>query len=328
MSSPTTELPRSPMTAETRIKISQLRAFVTVAQHGNFSEAALEMGLSQSTVSYAIAALEDELGVVLLNRGRHGATLTPCGEAILPEAHQMMKLLDSIQQKANRHRGLQGGEVRIATPRSVATHLLPRVIAQFRERFPEVSVAIGEHTYYTTVNQAIREGQADIGFTLLPVEDGLETQTVFQDEFVVLLPPNTLHPDEPLTWDRVGQLSLIMTPVAPPHRHARTIMEHIARFGQKPAIAYEVQQDSTVISMVHQGLGASVMARLAAEPIPADIQVRSLPEPLSRAIAIITAEDALLSQATFAFLDQLRVALPTWQASPIQTLSPPDIGSA
>jgi len=309
------------MTTEPRIKISQLRAFVTVAQHGNFSEAALEMGLSQSTVSYAIAALEEELGVVLLNRGRHGATLTPCGEEILPEAHQMMKLLDTIQHKANHHRGLQGGEVRIATPRSVATHLLPRAIAQFRERFPDVPVAITEHIYYTTVNQAVREGQADIGFTLLPVDDGLETQTVFEDEFVILLPPDSLQADESLTWERVGQLSLIMTPAAPPHRHARTILEHIARFGQRPTVAYEVQQDSTVISMVHQGLGASVMARLAAEPIPADIQVRSLPEPLSRAIAIITAENALLSQATFAFLDQLRITLPTWQASPVQTLA-------
>lgn len=307
--------------SETRIKISQLRAFITVAQHGNFSEAALELGLSQSTVSYAIAALEEELGVVLLNRGRHGAALTPCGQEILPEAQQMMRLLETIQHKANRNRGLQGGEVRIATPRSVATHLLPKVIAQFRDRFPEVSISIAEHSYYTTVNQAVREGQADIGFTLLPIEDGLETQTVFQDEFVVLLPPNTLKDDEELTWQRLGQMSLIMTPVAPPHRHARTVMEHIFRFGQKPTIAYEVQQDSTVISMVHQGLGASVMARLAAEPIPSDIQVRSLPEPLSRAIAIVTAEDALLSQGTFAFLDQLRVALPTWQASPIQTLS-------
>jgi len=303
------------MSTDRRIKISQLRSFVKVAEHGNFSEAALEMGLSQSTVSYAIAALEDELGVVLLNRGRHGAALTACGAEILIEAQQVLGLLEAIHHKANLNRGLQGGVVRIATPRSVATHLLPQVIVQYRERFPQVSVAIAEHIYYTGVEQAVREGQADLGFTLLPVGDGLETQRVFEDEFVVLLPPNSLAAGEDLTWERLVAFPMIMTPSAPPHRHARAINNHLAQFGQRLNVAYEVQQDSTVVGMVRQGLGATIVARLAAEPIPDDVQVRRLPVSLSRAIAIITAEGALLSQATFAFLDQLNAVLTARQTS-------------
>lgn len=68
------------------LKISQLRALVAVAEHGNFTSAALDLGLSQSTVSHAIATLEEELGVVLLFRGRHGAILTPIGEQVIQEA--------------------------------------------------------------------------------------------------------------------------------------------------------------------------------------------------------------------------------------------------
>lgn len=60
-----------------KIKLSQLRALVAIADCGNFSEAALELDLSQSTISHAIATLEEELGVTLLQRGRHGARLTP-----------------------------------------------------------------------------------------------------------------------------------------------------------------------------------------------------------------------------------------------------------
>ena len=56
-----------------KLKISQLRALVAVADYSNFSEAALQMELSQSAVSHAIATLEEELGVQLLSRGRHGA---------------------------------------------------------------------------------------------------------------------------------------------------------------------------------------------------------------------------------------------------------------
>jgi hypothetical protein len=66
--------------SSSRIKLSQLRALVAVAECGNFSEAALHLEVSQSAVSHAIATLEDELGVVLFTRGRHGATLTPIGE--------------------------------------------------------------------------------------------------------------------------------------------------------------------------------------------------------------------------------------------------------
>jgi len=121
--------------SDSRLKLSHLRAFVTVAQHGSFSTAALEPGLSQSTMSHAIASLETELDVVLLNRGRHGASLTYDGEQILPEAQQVLALLDSIRKKANLAKGLEAGQVRIASVRSVATHLLPEAIAQFRERF-------------------------------------------------------------------------------------------------------------------------------------------------------------------------------------------------
>ena len=77
-----------------KLKLSQLRALVAIAKYGNFSEAALQIGVNQSTVSHAIATLENEMGVILLNRGRHGAKLTPVGEQITAKAIQMLKLLE------------------------------------------------------------------------------------------------------------------------------------------------------------------------------------------------------------------------------------------
>ena len=75
--------------AQNRIKLSQLQILVEVAKYENFSEAALALGISQSAVSHAIASLEDYLGIVLFNRGRHGATLTPVGDRILTHAKTM-----------------------------------------------------------------------------------------------------------------------------------------------------------------------------------------------------------------------------------------------
>ncbi len=64
---------------QNQVKLSQLKIVVAVAEQKNFGEAALDLGISQSAVSHAIAALEDSLGVILFSRGRHGATLTPVG---------------------------------------------------------------------------------------------------------------------------------------------------------------------------------------------------------------------------------------------------------
>lgn len=85
-----------------RLKISQLRALVAVAQSGRFSEAALQLELSQSAISHATASLEEELGVVLIQRGRRGATLTPIGEQVLAEAEQVLERLAQIAKKAQR----------------------------------------------------------------------------------------------------------------------------------------------------------------------------------------------------------------------------------
>ncbi|MGG6295972.1 LysR family transcriptional regulator [Leptolyngbya sp. AN02str] len=314
--------------SDSNLKISQLRSFVAVAQSGNFTVASLDLGLSQSTVSHAIATLEEELGVVLMSRGRHGATLTAIGQEILVDAQHILQLLDSMHQKANRDRGLESGQVRIAAVRSVATHLLPKVIARFRQTFPNITVTITEHPVYTVVEQALSEGQADIGFTILPTTHNLDVWETFRDEFVVLLPPESLTNDAPLTWEHLSNLPMITTPSAPPHRHTRVITEHLEQFGQQLKVAYEVQQDSTVISMVQQGLGAAIMARLAAEPIPPDIQVRSLPVPLERVMAIALPADMLLSRATFAFLNVLKAVFQDMQLMDVPTQRSPGVVSS
>jgi len=287
-----------------KLKISQLRALVAVAEHGNFSLAALHLELSQSTVSHAIATLEEELGVVLLIRGRHGATLTPIGEQVIQEARQVLQLLEAIRKKANLAKGLQGGQVRVASVRSIATHVLPEVIARFRKEFPTISVVIAEYTLYAEVEQELRQGRADVGFTSLPTTAEFEVWELLQDEFVALLPPGVLNQDACLSWEQLMDYPMIMNPCT--HQLRRIVSHHLAQFGHTLKVDYEVREDSTIISMVRQGLGATVFPRLAAEPIPEGVQVRSLPVPLARTIGVAVIADALHPPAVFAFLDTLK----------------------
>lgn len=293
-----------------RLKISQLRALVAIADTGTFSDAALQLDLSQSAVSHAIATLEEELGVVLLTRGRQGAALTPLGETITAEAHRMMNSLATIGQLAQRARGLQQGLVRIAGFRSVATHILPEVIQQFRQDYPGIQVSIQESQDYHKVERAVRQGQADIGFTYLPTGRDFEAWELLRDRYILLAPPDARSLAGPCTWAKILQQSLILPP---PEDGCREILQsHLAAAGYDLEPAYEVREDSTALSMVQQGLGVTIMAQLAAEPIPPNLVVAELPVPIERVIGVIQLAEALRPPPVYAFMETLEKV---WQQS-------------
>lgn len=285
------------------VKLSQMRVLVTVAECGNFGEAGLQLSVSQSAVSHAIAALEQELGVVLLSRGRHGATLTPVGERILKHARGMLRLLDEVGKEANLAKGLQGGQVRIASFRSVATHILPCVMAEFRRRFPAITLTITESGGCYPVEQSLREGRADIGITILPTVAGFEAWELVRDDYLVLLPPDSRAPQR-LSWAHLSAHPLILSLEG--DRCRELLESHCEKLGYPLCPTYQVREDSTIVSMVNQGLGIAILPRLAAEPLPAKLQVRALPIPLERPIGVCMLTEALHSPAIYAFLDILK----------------------
>ena len=292
-----------------RIKLSQLRALVAIARTGTFSDAAASLELSQSAVSHAIATLEDELGVSLLSRGRQGAVLTPVGQEITHEATNMIALLKVIGRRAQDAKGLQAGLVRVVGFRSVTTHVLPVVIEEFRKQYPGISVSIGEGNDVHGAEDILRRGEADVGFTYLPVNDAFDAWELLRDDYIVLMPKDKAPQSKgPLTWEELTTLPLIL-PL--PDDGCRYNLDHyLQRHGQTILPAYEVKEDSTIVSMVRRGLGTTIIAQLAAEPIPADVVVRSLPVPLQRVIGVITLADALQTPPVFAFLDTLKA---TWK---------------
>lgn len=285
------------------MNLSHLRIFLAVVEHGSFSMAALKLDISQSAVSRAIAALEEELGVSLLSRGRFGASPTSLGERIIVHARQIIQARESIDYEINLEKSLDGGRVRIASFRSAATHLLPPLIAQFCQQFPNVEITLTEDDP-SAVEQALREGHVDIGLVPLPRSaEELDTWEIARDEFVVLLPPSAKPVPKNLTWEDLSNYSFILFNYA---ECTSAVRNHWIKWGQSFKVAYEIREDSTIVSMVSQGLGAAILPRLAAIPIPEGVQVRSLPVPLERLIGAAVLSDVLHSPAMFIFLDLLR----------------------
>jgi DNA-binding transcriptional LysR family regulator len=289
---------------QNRIKLHQLRTLVAVAEHGNFSEAALHLELSQSAVSHAIATLEEELGVSLLARGRNGAHLTPAGEGVISYARQVLKLLDGMIEEANSHKGLQGGHVRVAAFQSAAAHLLPEIVARFRTQFPQISVTITECFDTWEVERVLRVGKADIGFTNLPTSEEFETWEILQDEYIALLPPTAQLDTHQISWEQLAAYSLIAE--VPGNACYVRLRNYLETSGISLNVAYELKEDSTRVRMVAQGLGAAILPWLAAQPIPEGVQVYHLPVPLTRVISVSILVDALHPPAVYAFLDMVK----------------------
>ena len=284
------------------MNISHLEVLNAVVVHGSFSDAALELEVSQSAVSRAIASLETELGIPLLLRGRCGAKLTPVGERVMDHAEKILALREQIDYEANLGKGLYSGRLRIASFRSAATHLLPVNIARFRNRFPRVEIVLVELDP-AGVEQSLREGQTDIGLIPLPRSEEFTTLEIAQDEYVVLLPKTDPPPPKNLTWEMLSSFSFILFNYA---ECTSAVKTHWARWGQSLQVAYTIKEDSTIVSMVAQGLGAAVLPRLAALPIPEEVYVRSLPIRLDRKIGVATLANKPPVPAAQMFLDLLR----------------------
>lgn len=288
---------------KSQIKLSQLLALVAVAECKNFSEAALRLEISQSAVSHAIASLEEQLGVVLFYRGRHGAHLTPVGERIKVHASQTLRLVNAIEKEADLEKGLQGGIVRIACFRSVATRILPSAIAKFHTICPNINVKITENDSFLSIEEILRAGFADIGFTYLPSNNEFETWEILRDDYIVLLPPKTHLDIQQISWQQLAEFPLIISSLNPCYDY---IIPYLNQAEYPMKIAYEIREDSTIVSMVEQGLGVAIMPRLAAEPLPIGIKQCNLPVPLQRIIGVAILANAFHSPAIYAFLDALR----------------------
>jgi DNA-binding transcriptional LysR family regulator len=284
-----------------KVKLSQLKALVTVAETGSFSEAALQINVSQSTVSHSIAAMEDALGVVLIHRGRQKATLTPVGDRICTQAQQVLSLIDDMGREAACARGVEGGQVRIAAFRSMASEILPEAIAQLHQRYPTVQILISEFDNSRELTAIMRAGKADLAIADLIQEDDFETFALMEDPFIALLPPGDIHAmlGAQLTWNDLRSQPLIVSS-GDCCRVVRSLLQQC----QPPIeIAYLIANDSTAVSMTRQGLGISIMPKLAAQPIPPEVRTAQLPFNKARPLGISWLKETWLTPAAYALLD-------------------------
>ena len=126
------------------MNLEQLRAFVTVAQLGNFTRAAEQLHLAQPSLSRQISTLEQSLGAELFHRARAGSTLTVAGESLLPLARRMLADAASVRRELDELAGLQRGRVRLGATPTLCISLVAEVLSAFHATHPGIELHITE----------------------------------------------------------------------------------------------------------------------------------------------------------------------------------------
>ena len=300
--------------------LAHLRTFLAVLETGGFSAAALELGSAQSAVSYAVAELERELGAKLLERGRFGARATALGDKIAGHARQMLTLEAAVRQESSLAQGKLTGTLRVATFRSVASHIVPKAMMQLARSYPGLAVQLFEADGDSPeLERVLTTGRVELSFLQAPFPSGLLSWELLRDPYIALMPRN-----HPLAHAPVRRRELLESPlILYQDDKCSVVVEHYleaVREGSGPFYPnYNVREDSTIASLVGQGLGLSIGPELAFRELPESVVRVPLAEPLERTIGVAILPQSLKIPAVRAFLGALKVQFPESTLPPLET---------
>ena len=172
--------------------IAGLRAFVAVAEKRHFSSAAPALGVSQSTLSQALAALENGLGIQLIERSTRRVFLTPEGAQLLPHAQSVVHAVEAFTTAAAGTADPLQASLRLGLIPTVAPYVLPTVLAGVAEQLPALTLLVIEDQTERLLG-ALREGALDAALMALPADAaGITAVPIYDEDFVLALPPG--HP--------------------------------------------------------------------------------------------------------------------------------------
>lgn len=282
--------------------LAQLQAFSALAARGSFTVAAAQLGISQSGLSHAIRALEQEWGVALFSRNSGRIALTDIGSRLLPRAQAMLGIAETLRQEALDARGLRQGTLRIGSFGPTASiRLLPPILERFRHQFPGVALLIDEGPD-RQVHQWLLDGRIDIGFVTLP-DERFEAIPLLEDQMVAIVPEG--HPlatkrkvtladlcNEPFVLTEAGSADIV-------HR-----MFMIARL--RPDIRYRTSQLLSTLDVVARGDGVTIIAEGALPAGFARVKVLPLEPRATRVVGLAVLNQNDASPAAKAFISIAR----------------------
>lgn len=262
--------------------ISRYEIFCMVVETGSFTRAAEGLGYSQSSVSQTVKNLENELGTVLIERKKDGISLTNDGRFFYPYIEAICAAERALEEKRRELNGLTNSVITIGTFTGISRTILPGLMKSFQDIYPTVSFVL-QQGEYTGITERIQGGKVDFGFINSDAVRGVEVLPLYDEQMLVVAPEK--HPfaaresiplseiaDEPFILLDEGEQSV---PLAA-----------FSQSGLTPNISYKVTDDYTILEMVRQRLGVSMIYERVLRGFGQGLTIREIDEKPKRTIAL------------------------------------------
>lgn len=244
-----------------RVDVEGLALLLAVRDAGSIAAAAQRLGVTQPAASARLRAMENRLGLTLVERRPRGSQLTEAGHAMAGWAEPVFDALRQAELGVDALVAGANSDMTVTASRTIAEYLLPGWITRLRRRRPELSLQLTV-TNSRGVLEALRSREAQIGFIETPVEpQGVDSRIVGWDDLAVIVPAD--HPwarrDQPVTAAELGREPLVVREAGSGTRE--TLERYVGH--RLHAVALQADSTSAIIGAVLGGLAPAVVPRRA-----------------------------------------------------------------
>lgn len=258
------------------MKLSALRYLVAFADQLSFSRAAEQCQVSQPSLSVALQRLEDELGVTLIERGKHHMGLTEVGERVVVQARKSLEEVGRIETVAQSGRDPLSGTFRLGVIHTIAPYLLPDLVPALRQVAPDLTLYI-EESMTALLADYLKYGTIDAAIVALPFDiPGIETRALYDEAFEVVVPKG--HPWAGRTHiaaNEIGTEDVLVLKAGNCFREQ--VLDACPEISHNDASMRQGHSIETIRAMVASGYGVSVLPKSALSDLYTSDLVVSIP---------------------------------------------------
>jgi LysR family transcriptional regulator, hydrogen peroxide-inducible genes activator len=244
------------------MNLRDLKYLIAIAQHRHFGKAAKECFVSQPTLSTQIKKLEDELGVILVERNNKQVLLTEVGALIIAKARHILKNVDEVREIAAQYKDPDSGRISLAAIPTLAPYLLPHIVPVIHRQLPKLQIMLYELQTAASLAR-LENGELDAALLALPIEESsLRYEPLFEEPFVAATAPG-----KPLTkrkqlklMDLAGEEILLLEEG---HCLRDQALDLCNKIDAREIAGFRATSLETLRQMIASGIGTTLIPKLA-----------------------------------------------------------------